>query len=348
MCLARFSGAVLQFGRVMSRHSSLVRWVGTIAVASFLALGLLIYVRYLQVIEQVGTVTSAQRIATSTTQLLSLAKDLGEAARGYVITGSDELVAQDDQTRALIPPEIERLQMALPNEPDQQQRAQAFLEEFKHVTALSEQLVTARRTEGYEAARDVMLAAGELATLNRLRDSGEALVAAARQRALGDRATTRQSRTITGYLMLASFLLAIGMLTYAGVLVRRELRQRAAAEEALRRTNEEIEQQVADRTRDLLAAHVKLEGRERRLRLVADFGVVHLFTTNNRGSANYISAGFCVATGLDPSQVLGMGWTAAIHPDDRDRVLALWPRSFSNVSPFETDFRLRTAAGVYR
>ena len=66
----------------MRRYSSLVRWVRTIAVASFLALGLLVYARYQQVIEQVGTVTSAQRIAASTTQLLSLAKDLDEAARG--------------------------------------------------------------------------------------------------------------------------------------------------------------------------------------------------------------------------------------------------------------------------
>ena len=104
-------------------------------------------------------------------------------------------------------------------------------------------------------------------------------------------------------------------------LVRRELRQRTAAEEALRRSNEEIERQVDERTRDLVTANAKLEGRERRLRLVADFGVVHLFTTNNRGGVNYMSAGFCVTTGLDPSQVLGMGWTAAIHPDDRDGVL---------------------------
>jgi len=333
----------------MPRHSSLaIRWVRTIAIASFLALGCLIYVRYHQVIDQVGTVTSAQRIATTTAQLLSLAKDVDEAARGYVITGREELLSQDDQTRALIPPEIERLQQALPEEPDQQRRAQAFVDELKHVTALAGEMVTARRSQGYEAARDLMLAQGELATLNGLRESGNALVAAAREKVLGDRTTTRQSRAITGYLMLATFVLAIGMLAYAGFLVRRELRQRGAAEEALRRTNGEIERQVVDRTRDLLAANAKLESRERRLRLVADFGVVHLFTTNNRGGANYISAGFCVTTGIDPGHVLGMGWTAAIHPDDRDGVLALWPRSLASASAFETDFRLRTAAGMYR
>jgi PAS domain S-box-containing protein len=332
----------------MRRYSSVVRWVRTIAIASFLALGLLVYARYQQLIEQVGTVTSAQRIATSTTQLLSLAKDLDEAARGYVITGREDMLADDARTRSLIPAEIDRLQQAIPNEPDQQRRAQTFLEEFNHVTALSEQIVSVRRTEGYEAARDRMLSQGEAATLSGLRRTGDELASAARQRVLSDRATTRQSRMVTGYLILASFLLAIGMIAYAGFLVRRELRQRTAVEEALRRSNEETERQVDERTRDLVDANAKLEGRERRLRLVADFGVVHLFTTNNRGGANYISAGFCVTTGLDPTEVLGMGWTAAIHPDDRDAVLGLWPRSFSNASPFETDFRLRTAQGGYR
>jgi hypothetical protein len=332
----------------MRRQSNLVRWVRTIAIASFLALGLLIYARYEQLIEQVGTVTSAQRIAASTTQLLSLAKDLDESARGYVITGRDEMLAQDAQTRALIPPEIDRLQKAVPTEPDLQRRAQAFVDEFNKITALSERIVAVRRNEGYDAARDVMLAQGELATLTGLRQSGDDLVAAARQRVLTERAATRQSRSLTGYLILASFGLAIGMIAYAGYLVRRELRQRTAAEEALRLSNEATERQVTERTRDLLAANAKLEGRERRLRLVADFGVVHLFTTNNLGGANYMSAGFCVSTGLDPNQVLGMGWTAAIHPDDRDAVLALWPRSLTNATPFETDFRLRTATGVYR
>jgi len=332
----------------MRRYSSVVRWVRTIAIASFLALGLLVYARYQQLIEQVGTVTSAQRIAASTTQLLSLAKDLEEAARGYVITGREDMLADDTRTRSLIPPEIDRLQQAIPNEPDQQRRAQTFLNEFNHVTALSEQIVSVRRTEGYEAARDLMLSQGEAATLNGLRHTGDELASAARQRVLSDRATTRQSRTMTGYLILTSFLLAIGMIGYACFLLRRELRQRTAVEEALRRSNEETERQVDERTRDLVAANAKLESRERRLRLVADFGVVHLFTTNNLGGANYISAGFCVTTGLDPSQVLGMGWTAAIHPDDRDTVLGLWPRSLSNASPFETDFRLRTAPGVYR
>ena len=332
----------------MRRYSTVVRWVRTIAIASFLVLGLLVYARYQQVIEQVGTVTSAQRIAASTTQLLSLAKDLDEAARGYVITGREDMLAEDARTRSLISPEVDRLQQAIPNEPDQQRRAQTFLDELNRVTALSEHVVSVRREQGYDAARDLMLSQGEAATLNSLRQTGDQLAAAARQRVLADRAATRQSRTITGYMILASFLLAIGMLAYAGFLVRRELRQRTAVEEALRRSNEETERQVDERTRDLVAANAKLEGRERRLRLVADFGVVHLFTTNNRGGANYISAGFCVTTGLDPSQVLGIGWTAAIHPDDRDGVLGLWPRSLSSASAFETDFRLRTATGVYR
>src|SRR5262249_27622077 len=159
-----------------------------------------------------GAQTSAQRIAGATTQLLGFARDLDASARGYVVSGREDALAHDAETRSLVSAQVERLQDALPDDPGQRQHARTFLSEFGQVVALSEQMVVARRRDGFDAAQAVMLSGNELASLNNLRASGDALVAAARQRVIDERATTQQSRLITGYLILASFVFAIGML----------------------------------------------------------------------------------------------------------------------------------------
>ncbi len=332
----------------MRQYPRVITWARTAAVVSFLALGVLIYFRYAQLIEQIGTQTSAQRIAAATTQLLGFARELDSSARGYVVSGRDEALAHDAETRSLIAPQIERLEQALPDDPDQQQHAKAFLAEFDQVIALRDKMISARRQSGFDEAQAVMLSGHELDAVRRLQTSGDTLVAAARQSVVDEREATRRSRLITGYLILASFFFAIGMLTYAAVRVRGELRRRGEAEEALRRVHAETERQVTLRTEELREANAKLESRERRLRLVADFGVVNLLTTTNDGSCGYMSGGFCEVTGMNPEQVLGLGWMSAVDPQDRVALLGRWRESSVSRSPFEADFRLRTADGEYR
>ena len=44
----------------------------------------------------------------------------------------------------------------------------------------------------------------------------------------------------------------------------------------------------------------------------------------------------------------GMGWLNAVHPDDRDRTAAAWATAVSHVSPYNTEYRVLCADGVYR
>jgi PAS domain S-box-containing protein len=47
-------------------------------------------------------------------------------------------------------------------------------------------------------------------------------------------------------------------------------------------------------------------------------------------------------------QTLGSGWTAALHPDDAERVSRVWSRALETGELVEIDYRLRRADGVYR
>lgn len=53
-------------------------------------------------------------------------------------------------------------------------------------------------------------------------------------------------------------------------------------------------------------------------------------------------------TGQSAEAIQGMGWADAIHPDDRERVLASWQHAVATGMRYETMQRVRGADGVYR
>ncbi len=57
---------------------------------------------------------------------------------------------------------------------------------------------------------------------------------------------------------------------------------------------------------------------------------------------------WCAFTGLTPQEASGTGWIAAIHPDDRARVLADWADALASRRPICHEHRLRRADGQYR
>ena len=241
----------------MRQRTRLITRVKAAALLSVVALGALIYVRYAQAVSQVGTLTNAQRIAGASMQLLLDARDVDEASRGYVITGREALLSRDADTRARIPAEVGRLREAVAARSTEQRQADAFLGQLDNVLSLSAQLVATRRADGFEAARRVMLATGHVETMDTLGTLGDALAEAARQRVASDLAAGQRARMIIGYLILASLLSAIAMIAYVGVHMRRELRRRTDAENALRHATAETEQRVVERTAELVAAHAE-------------------------------------------------------------------------------------------
>ena len=53
-------------------------------------------------------------------------------------------------------------------------------------------------------------------------------------------------------------------------------------------------------------------------------------------------------TGQSHAQVLGEGWLDAVHPEDRARTAAAWMTAVTHIAPYNTDYRILCADGVYR
>jgi PAS domain S-box-containing protein len=53
-------------------------------------------------------------------------------------------------------------------------------------------------------------------------------------------------------------------------------------------------------------------------------------------------------SGLTYEEAKGLGWTKALHPDDRERTLKAWNEAVATKSTYEVEYRMRRHDGVYR
>ncbi len=105
----------------------------------------------------------------------------------------------------------------------------------------------------------------------------------------------------------------------------------AMAEEEKRRTDEQAVQTSADRYRAIAKASGQV-----------------VWITDAAGRVTEFSSSWQVLTGQTPGEALGRGWQEVLHPDDRKRTEQAWSRAVAEMSPFETEYRLRGRDGVYR
>lgn len=85
-----------------------------------------------------------------------------------------------------------------------------------------------------------------------------------------------------------------------------------------------------------------------RFRAMADAVPVLLWTTGTDGGCTFVNRQWLEFTGRMFQQELGDGWTASVHPDDLARCVADYRRAFERREPFEMEYRVRRADGIWR
>ncbi|MGV3719745.1 MAG: response regulator, partial [Actinomycetota bacterium] len=116
-----------------------------------------------------------------------------------------------------------------------------------------------------------------------------------------------------------------------------------SARELLARVSAHLE---LARARD--AASAVLRESEERFRHMADHAPVMIWVTEPDGQCTFLSKSWYEFTGQTPETGLGLGWTEAIHPDDRERDAATFLSANERRRPFRLEYRLRRQDGEYR
>ncbi|MFD0738496.1 PAS domain S-box protein [Lysobacter koreensis] len=104
---------------------------------------------------------------------------------------------------------------------------------------------------------------------------------------------------------------------------------------------------VGDVTARRLAEEL-LRANEARFRLMADASPAILWLTDPNGSCTFLSRQWYELTGQTEQEALGLGWTNATHPDDKEHAGNTFIEANAARMFFRTEYRLRASDGTYR
>ena len=114
-----------------------------------------------------------------------------------------------------------------------------------------------------------------------------------------------------------------------------------ANEQELRKTHDELENKVAERTAELRQS-------ERELRDVLDSVPAVVWSALPDGSNTYVNKRFVEYSGSSAEQTAGSGWQTLIHPDDLEQHTGKWMEAVATGNPHENEVRSRRSDGQYR
>ena len=78
---------------------------------------------------------------------------------------------------------------------------------------------------------------------------------------------------------------------------------------------------------------------EEKFRTLANHAPVGIFLSAPNGDALFVNRSWCEMAGLQAREALGTGWTKAIHPEDRERVLGGWDEAVKARTSSDSEFR---------
>lgn len=100
--------------------------------------------------------------------------------------------------------------------------------------------------------------------------------------------------------------------------------------------------------RAITNAFIEIKSSENRLRTIIDTIPAQAWSSRPDGSAEFLNRRWLDYTGLSAEEAADWGWTAALHPEDRDRLLDDWRRVLASGEAGEIEARLRRFDGEFR
>ncbi|CAN0579751.1 unnamed protein product, partial [Laminaria digitata] len=96
---------------------------------------------------------------------------------------------------------------------------------------------------------------------------------------------------------------------------------------------------------DLEAAEAARRESEDRFQSLVRASPSGIYLADVAGRCVYANDSACAMAGLSPSEALGDGWQAGLHPDDRERVSAAWQEMVASECDWVEDYRFISREG---
>jgi PAS domain S-box-containing protein len=243
----------------MVGRTRLITVIFTLALLIVVAVSALSYRSIAQLVEDAGWVAHSHEALTGIQTVLTTMVDAETGLRGFLLTGQEDYLKPYNLAVENIKTDVDRLRQLVADDPDQQKRMDTLELLVTRRLNLIQQALDARLSGGLDAAARIALAQQGRQTMEDIRVTIDAM-SQAEYALLAERnqATTSRAQT-TNVVLLSSGILSITLLVFAFVSLRQEITWRAQAEEALRKSHDELEARVQKRTADLANANRALE-----------------------------------------------------------------------------------------
>ena len=129
-------------------------------------------------------------------------------------------------------------------------------------------------------------------------------------------------------------------LALTGLLLGGAVEARNRAQAALQTHAARLEQQVADRTRELQLAYQALAIKERRVQVLVNAAPVGIAELDAYGYCRYLNPVGCALTGYSQEDAQSCHIFELIHPDERDYLEFVWDMNASHEGINQLEFRL--------
>jgi PAS domain S-box-containing protein len=108
----------------------------------------------------------------------------------------------------------------------------------------------------------------------------------------------------------------------------------ARAEEFLKELNNELENKVEDRTKEI--------------RKILESLPQLVWTTDSEGNLTYYNESWVKFIEKDPEKALKWGWSELLHPDDYERTRQIWLECIQTLKDYKIEYRIKNKYGDYR
>lgn len=265
-----------------------------------------------------------RQIIAQLNRVLSSVKDAETGQRGYLLTGKQEYLLPYQAATSVISQEVEELVRLTRNEPiaqqqqivEMQQRIEAKLIEL-------EQTIRLRQSQKVDAASALVESNQGKRLMDQIREINAAL--ASDQQRIVDQQSILQRRFshIATWTTIGGVVLELLLVTGTTLKLNQETQNLQQSEQGLLLSEQ--------RYRSLVTATAQV-----------------VWLADATGHIQTLTSGWTLLTGQTEAAAQGMGWLAAVHPDDRASVQACWQTAVATQEFYEMEYRVPVVDGEER
>lgn len=305
-------------------------------------------------IESSEEVQTSQKVINQLEVVMSLIKDAETGQRGFIITENELFLAPYYTASNSLEDELVELSLLI-QDSVQKQRYDTLIPDVSSMMARLDFSIDLIKRNEFDSAVSYIVSVTGKKYMDKIRNNIHIMKEAEKKNleSLAINAENNAKNTFLAVLVgatVSSIILIWGLVMVILEFTRKkraELELRTAnlelrqTQESLRQANNELEKRVRERTQALSIS-------EKRYKSLITATTSIVWTANSKGEIVEKVSSWEEYTGQKPKAYMDLGWLNAIHPDDREFIIATWRDTQKSKAIIQIECRLMRADGAYR